>query len=233
VEHCKFTDSKIVDDMVHTVYSGVRFSDCEFSRAFGDAMDLDISEGIVERCWFRDSGNDALDLMTSRVVVLDTILQGSGDKGISVGEDTRLLAIGCRFQGNNIGVESKDGSVAVLYNADLVGNGLALNAYDKNWQYEGGGFTYLYKSRLVDNEKAIEAKKGSAIWVHDTYFDRPLDPDTKRVAIDETVDSDPVVAARIQSMWHFPGERDRLGRFAEKHWARANPARRGAASLGR
>jgi hypothetical protein len=233
VEHCKFADSKIVDDMVHAVYARVRFSDCEFSRAFGDALDLDISEGIVERCLFRDSVNDALDLMTSRVVVLDSTMQGNGDKGISVGEDTRLLAIGCRFEGNHIGVESKDRSVAVLYNADLLGNGLALNAYDKNWQYEGGGFTYLYKSRMLDNEIAIDAAKDSAIWVHDTYIDRPLDPDARRIEADETVDSDPGVTARVRSLWRFPGERDRLGGFAEKYWTRANPAARGAASIPR
>ena len=47
--------------------------------------------GKVIRCVFRNSGNDSLDLMTSKVVVERTALYDSGDKGISVGENTTLL----------------------------------------------------------------------------------------------------------------------------------------------
>lgn len=232
VEFCRFSDNKVVDDMVHAVYSRVRFSDCVFERALFDAMDLDVTEGTIERCEFHNSGNDGLDLMASRVVVLDTLLQGNRDKGISVGEDTKLLAIGCRIIDNIIGVESKDRSVAVLSNVDLQGNGIALHAYDKNWQYEGGGFTYLYNGRILDNDVLIEAKKGSGIWIHDTYMVRPLDPEAKRVELD-SVDNDPTVASRVNSLWRFPGERERMDGFGERFWLHANPSSRGTATVNR
>jgi hypothetical protein len=232
IEFCQFSDNRVVDDMVHAVYSNVRFSDCVFERALFDAMDLDMTEGTIERCEFRNSGNDGLDLMTSRVIVLDTLLQGNRDKGISVGEDTKLLAIGCRILDNIIGVESKDRSVAVLCNVELQGNGLALNAYDKNWQYQGGGFTYLYNGRILDNDRMIESKKGSGIWVHDTYMDRPLDPQAKRVVLDESVDNDPTVSSKVKSLWRFPDERERMEGFGESYWVQMNPRTRGP-SIGR
>jgi len=105
VEHCLFRDSKITDDMVHVVYADIRFSDCTFERSLMDALDVDISDAIIERCHFLDSGNDSIDLMTSNVIVVDTLVENGVDKAVSVGEGSKLLAINDVFKNNVFGVQ--------------------------------------------------------------------------------------------------------------------------------
>ena len=188
LRHCRFQDSKIVDDMVHTVYAKVAFYDCVFERALMDALDMDISEGVVVDCDFRESGNDFLDLMTSKVVVHGTNLVGGGDKGISVGENTTLLCTNSRFIKCNIGIEVKDASRAFVYNSLFDSNGeYAVHSYRKNWRYDDGGHAFVRKSRFVNSIGSIDAEKRSSIEIRDCYLDAIPSEVPKRVVY---VDSD-------------------------------------------
>ena len=135
----RFRKNKVVDDMVHAVYSSIAFVDCTFRRALSDAVDLDICRATLQGCLFEDSGNDAIDLMTTEAVVWDTTLLNNGDKGISTGEGSTLFAVNNRFVGNAIGVQVKDSSDAVLVNTTFEDNALAVDAYKKNWRYGAGG----------------------------------------------------------------------------------------------
>ena len=172
VRHCRFQDSKIVDDMVHTVYAKVGFYDCVFERALMDALDMDISEGVVVNCDFSGSGNDFLDLMSSRVVVHGTNFVRGGDKGISVGEDSTLLCTSSRFIECDIGIEVKDSSQAYVYNALFDGNReYAVHSYRKNWRYDDGGHAVVRKSRFINTIGSIDAEKRSSIEIRDCYLD--------------------------------------------------------------
>jgi len=191
VNHCRFYDNKQVDDMVHAVYSDIRFSDCIFERSHSDAIDLDICKGMIERSRFSDSGNDAIDIMATRAAVLDTLFERSGDKGISVGEGSRCFAVNNQIVDNEIGVQSKDGSVASLFNVTFVKNQIALDAYKKNWRYGAGGKIFLYKGQLLKNQNHISADKHSLIKVYDSYVDHNI-TSTKNILIHPTVDANHV-----------------------------------------
>ncbi|MDH3997429.1 MAG: CotH kinase family protein [Desulfuromonadales bacterium] len=192
INNCRFSNSKLVDDMVHAVYSDVSFNHCEFSQSLSDALDIDISTATLNNCRFNNSGNDALDLMDSQVVVLNSVMQNSGDKGMSVGEGSRLLAINNRLSGNAIGVQVKDGAAAALYNLDFIGNKLALDAYKKNWRYGNGGKVVVDKSHFLANAQGVTADKNSSIHIFDSYF-APLPElnkkQRKRVVLGEWVDN--------------------------------------------
>ncbi|PKL49867.1 MAG: hypothetical protein CVV39_02255 [Planctomycetes bacterium HGW-Planctomycetes-1] len=230
VKHCLFRDNKIFDDMVHSVYSEVYFSNCKFLRAAFDAFDSDIGKSVIENCLFVDSGNDAIDAMTSEVVVINTLLQNSGDKGISVGEKSKVLAINTQFVNNNIGLQSKDDSIAVLCNVDMRDNLQALDAYMKNWRYGRGGDIFLYKGCLVDNKQKITADKKSGIWIYDTYMTSDLTSANANIILDSTVDSKDERKAESPQMWRFPREIDVMKKF-DPYWREADAARRGAAGL--
>lgn len=231
VENCTFRDSKITDDMVHAVYSEVRFSNCLFERSLMDALDIDISDAMIERCHFIQSGNDAIDLMTSTVVVVDTLIENGGDKAVSVGEGAHLLAINNVFRNNVIGVQAKDGSVAALYNIDLEGNGHALDAYKKNWRYDDGGNIYLYKSRIVGNDKMITADKKSRIHVYDSYIDKPVEVTKKSVKLADTVDNNDGEKAREPTLVRNKEEILDMIDFDSSYWERIDPTRRGALNI--
>ena len=174
VKDCLFRDSRVVDDMVHTVYADIRFERTRFENAFADALDLDISEAVIIDSRFNHSGNDAVDLMTTRAHISGSTFVGNGDKGISVGENSHLFAVDNCLIGNLIGVESKDHSIALLFNQTLKDNEIGLHAYRKNWRYGTGGAIFLAKSTVSGSDDPVSAKKESSIHLFDSYLDRPL-----------------------------------------------------------
>lgn len=174
INHCEFKDNKIVDDMVHAVYSKVRVTNNVFSGAFSDALDIDISEAVIIDNVFINSGNDAIDLMTTQAVVADTILKNNGDKGISVGENSQLYAVNNLLEANAIGIQAKDSSSALLFNQSFINNQTAIHAYKKNWRYGAGGMILAAKSQFIDNKLDLEAKKHSRIILFDNYLQSEL-----------------------------------------------------------
>jgi hypothetical protein len=189
VRACPFSDSRVVDDMVHAVYSEVMFSRCKFERALFDALDLDICRATLSDCTFLDGGNDAIDLMSTEAVVARTRMLRSGDKGISVGEGSTLLVLDSRFEECEVGVQVKDSSLAVVHNADFVANKLALDAYKKNWRYAGGGRAVVQRSRFLRNEDQVTADRHSMIRLGDSFFDRIVEAVPERILVDANVDT--------------------------------------------
>jgi hypothetical protein len=106
--------------------------------------------------------------------VVGTTLQNNGDKGISVGEGSQLVAINNTISGNGFGVQSKDSSLALLFNQTLTGNDTALDAYKKNWRYGSGGTILVTKSDIAGNLEGITVGKQSRIKLFDSYIDSEL-----------------------------------------------------------
>jgi hypothetical protein len=231
IDNCRFSDSNIVDDMVHIVYSEVLFKDCIFERSLMDALDIDISKATIENCRFTDSGNDALDLMDSEVAVVDSLFENSGDKGISVGEGSRLFAVNSSLKGNAIGIQVKDGSVASLNNLDFVSNKRALDAYKKNWRYNDGGEIFVHKSHFKDNLEQITADKNSKIHISDSFFRRLPQLKKKRLQLDLTVDMSDERNAKLAVRNNFPTEAKAIQSINPRYKQRIDPTRRGALNL--
>ncbi len=173
ISDCRFSNNHTVDDMVHAVYADIRFERVRFENALSDALDLDISTASISDSYFERSGNDAVDLMTTAAVITGSVFKNNGDKGISVGENSRLYAVNNQLTGNNIGVESKDRSTAILLNQTFTNNKTALHAYKKNWRYGEGGTIFLAKSVVSGGEVSAAAKKRSAIDIFDSYLEIP------------------------------------------------------------
>lgn len=172
IENSEFYDSKLTDDMVHVIYSDVTFKNSKFVRSLSDALDIDISTAVIENCQFINSGNDAVDLMTSDAVVINTTFSNSQDKGISIGEGSRLLAINNTIENNEIGMQSKDTSKAFIYNTAFIGNNKAVDAYHKNWRYSQGGTIYVDKCLMNNNKDNATVGKKSQVVINDCIIDQ-------------------------------------------------------------
>ena len=188
IADCLFRDNQVVDDMVHAVYSDIRFERVQFKNALADALDLDICKAVITDSQFDNSGNDALDLMTTNAVVTGSVFRTSGDKGISVGENSHLFGVDNILVDNQIGVQSKDRSTAILFNQSFENNETALHAYKKNWQYGAGGAMFLAKSMISGGEVMVRAQKQSAIQIFDSFVEGRLDG--KRITWVDTDDND-------------------------------------------
>jgi hypothetical protein len=233
IADCLFRDNHLFDDMVHAVYSDIRFERVTFNNALSDALDLDLSKVVITDSQFADSGNDALDLMTTEAFVSRSVFERSGDKGISVGESSDLFGVNNSLIDNQIGVQSKDGSTAVLFNQSLKNNGIALHAYKKNWQYGTGGTIFLAKSIVSGGEIAARAQKQSQIHLFDSFVGSPLGG--KRVTF---IDTDGEAMRDASSDQYLPDKgsvlaiiEERVERLAKEQpaiWQLVNPNLRGA-----
>ncbi|MCA8975153.1 MAG: CotH kinase family protein [Planctomycetes bacterium] len=172
LEHSQIGVNHIGDDAMHWGYvAEVAIRDCIFDGARSDALDIDISEGmVISNCEFKNSGNDCLDLMASRVEVRQCRFTNSGDKGISVGEGSTLTLKDSRFANCVIGVEIKDGSVAALDGSTVIDAcGTGINLYRKNERFSRGG-------TLQADALNIWNSKGKAV-THDSLSTVPANLD--------------------------------------------------------
>jgi hypothetical protein len=193
-----FRDNHITDDMVHIVYSTVDFINTTFLNANADALDVDISEVKITHCNFKLSGNDAVDLMTSKAFIKDSYFTESSDKGISVGENSLLLAINNKFVKNNIGIQCKDASTSMLNNCLFDSNKHAIDAFKKNWRYDLDEKVYVSKSIFSKNEKMLSAKNRSEIKIYDSFLDNTINKPNKKISFTKCDSSSKKIPKDIQ-----------------------------------
>jgi hypothetical protein len=229
IKDCLFRDNRLVDDMMHTVYSDIHLERVTFRNAFSDALDLDISQAELVDSLFVGSGNDAVDLMTSQVTISGSTFRDNDDKGISVGENSQLVGINNRLTGNTIGIQAKDRSSAILFNQTFINNKTALHAYKKNWRYGEGGTIFLGKSSIVGGDSTAVAMKRSFIQLFDSYA--PGHEDSKRVeliAVDGENDSLATEERLLpESQLTRPPLGEALHKVPQELLRRVDPSRRG------
>ena len=234
VSDSTFRDNELVDDMVHTVYSQVRFERSVFLNALSDALDLDISRAYLEECVFENSGNDGIDLMATNAVIVKSSTSGNKDKGISVGEGSSLVVIDSQFVGNQIGMQVKDGSRAISYNSTFQQNLVALDGYKKNWRYNAGGSIFVYKTAIFGSQTVASADKHSKLWFHDSFIEDVslIDARRRSLYLDSTSDSDEAQHASEEGFWRFKEDEDGEWQVPAGLWEKGNPEVRGHLSTG-
>jgi hypothetical protein len=163
--NCSFGRNHIGDDALHLAYCDNSLIDgCFFHDSQSDAFDIDISsDARILACRFKNIGNDGLDLMTSTAKINDCVFINTGDKGISVGENSSDVEVDdCLFQRCAIGVEVKDRSL-VRFGTNLIRKStVAINLFRKNWRYESGGILDGDIIFAVDCEKNVVSDKYSS-----------------------------------------------------------------------
>lgn len=133
--HSRIVDSQ-GEDGINVIRTQFEFVQSEFGPTVSDAFDGDFVQGTVEGCAFHDVGGDGIDVSGSDVQVRDVRLLNLGDKGISVGEGSRLTARDVTIETAGFGVVSKDLSQTTLDNVTISDVRLAgLAAYIKKPSY--------------------------------------------------------------------------------------------------
>ncbi|MEQ1634046.1 MAG: CotH kinase family protein, partial [Planctomycetota bacterium] len=229
IEDCSFAENREYDDMIHVMYSEVVFDRVTLTGARADALDCDISTVVIQNSAFPRSGNDGVDLMTTHALVLDCTFEGNGDKGISIGEGSRLVGLRNTFRGCNKGMEAKDGSIAWLANCDIRGCKKALNAYKKNWRYDSGGYITVAKSYVGENASLPTADTWSRAELLDCQVKGELVAEYDQEYVDGTstrmrntarlVDCDGGGGPKKRTALPFPSELGMLELLASPAWA--------------
>jgi len=238
IEHCTFAENHRFDDMIHAVYADVVFDHVTLDGARMDALDCDLSTVVIRNSAFVRSGNDGVDLMTTRALVHDCTFTDNGDKGISIGEASSLIALRNRFDGCNKAMEAKDGSIAHAANCEIKHCRKALNSYKKNWRYDSGGRITVHKSVVVDNE-ALPTADG---WSHAELIDCQVNgepvveydqeyvdgkPSTRMRNTARLIECDAGPTPRSAAVLPFPADLGALQGLAGELWKGVRADRRG------
>ncbi|MDH3217316.1 MAG: CotH kinase family protein [Candidatus Krumholzibacteria bacterium] len=168
--NCHFTRNRS-EDALNVVRSRFSIRATVFSKIAADALDADFTEGQIGQTSFVNCANDALDVSGSVVNMEDVVMMKIGDKGISVGENSRLLADRVRIQNAAIAVAGKDMSDLVLKNIEISDGDVGIAVFQKKAEFGGASATvtnlridrvkipYLIEqdSQLTVDEQALAA----------------------------------------------------------------------------
>jgi len=169
-------NNKIYDDALHLVYcKNVSLDNIVIRDAFSDALDIDISDNIlIKNSIFSNPRNDSIDIMESKVLIDSTQIDSSGDKGISVGENSNVLVHNTHLFQNNIGLAVKDGSYAGVFYTDFYNNILQVSGFQKNYKYGDGGKIEIFKSNFHAKNNKIQSDLKSNIFIDDSTFNQKM-----------------------------------------------------------
>ena len=113
-----------------------------FKDNYADQIDLDYTNALISNVQFLntkggDSNGDGLDVSGSRVIVSSTTFNGFRDKGISVGESSKIFVYDSNLSGNLLGAAVKDRSIAYFTRVDFSNNETDIAAYMKKSIFGG------------------------------------------------------------------------------------------------
>ena len=98
---------------------------------------------------FENIGNDAIDVSGSNVEILNIKMSNIGDKGISVGEDSRMKAKNIIIDKSNIGISSKDKSVLEIIDLEVTNSNIGITAFQKKTEFGPGNI--IGEKVLINN----------------------------------------------------------------------------------
>jgi CotH protein len=138
IEGCVFGQNALDTDTLHAAYvDELDLHDTTFSKIPGDAVDLEYSNADVRRLRVVNAGDDALDLMGSRVTLADSMLLGAEGNGISAGEESQVNVQNTLIADCKVGVLAKNAAHVSLSGSVLFRNGTGVRSYQRTVRYAG------------------------------------------------------------------------------------------------
>lgn len=163
LENSTLGGNVVSDDTLHIVYGNATLVRNRFEDCFSDCVDFDYVRGRVEGMVIRNAGNDGIDFMDSTVLLSDVRIEGAGDKGLSVGELSRVTVSDARISGAATAIAVKDASRLTLEEGELSANGIGIDIFKKNWRYGGPGRAKVSRTRFDGNEVDLRVEENGVI----------------------------------------------------------------------
>lgn len=123
------------EDSIHFVRTKGDIESITISKAFSDAIDADFSDLVFSNLIISDAGNDCVDFSAGTYQIIKSEFNNCGDKGLSAGEDSKVVLGNSEIRGALIGIVAKDGSTVAVREANLFDVGVCLAAYKKKQEY--------------------------------------------------------------------------------------------------
>ena len=176
MDGCMFSGN-YSEDALNTVRSRFSLRGIQFDDISSDALDIDFSDGTISDSVLRVIGNDAIDISGSTVTILNIFITATGDKGISVGENSRVQADRIKISDAAIGACSKDMSTLTLNNSTLQDCRIGLAVYKKKPEF-GPATLVAEQLEVVRIDSPWLVEQGSSLTVNK----RSISPSKKKIS---------------------------------------------------
>ena len=153
----------LCEDSVNFIRTKGNISNIIVNNSLSDAVDFDFSEVEIGSLSLNNAKNDCLDFSFGNYSLLKAKISNCEDKGISVGEKSKLTIGDALINNSNIGVASKDSS-QVMINKISINSKTCLASYRKKQEFSGAIIDY---KNLKCSEKQFIAQDGSIIRKND------------------------------------------------------------------
>lgn len=164
IDNSYFSKS-ISDDGINIKYSNVAIYNSVFFNNSGDQIDLDYCNGILENNIFqvdKEFNNkwvtDGLDVSGSKLKIHLNSFYGLSDKGLSIGEKSKVIVLNNKFSENNMASAVKDSSHACFEKNTFINNGLDITGYIKKKMY-GEPIIQLVDTENINTNSKIEIRE--------------------------------------------------------------------------
>ena len=126
------------EDTINIINSSGNIESVNIENSFSDALDVDFSNVSFNKIKISNAINDCVDFSYGDYILKNLELKNCGDKGLSIGEKSKVDLENINIQIANIGVATKDSSVLNLKDASISNSNTCISAYKKKQEFMGG-----------------------------------------------------------------------------------------------
>lgn len=148
-------ENTVCEDAINFINSRGSIESIKVKNSFSDSVDMDFSNLKIKKIDIRNSLNDCLDLSFGKYQIDTLIVKNCGDKGVSVGENSKLDINFLMAEKTKMAVVSKDSSFVTLKEANIKNSDICFAAYRKKQEFSGGKI--VIKDYNCDKEKIYKS----------------------------------------------------------------------------
>ena len=156
------------EDAINFIDSKISLKNISLENIQSDAIDIDFGLIKFKGITCLDIQNDCLDISGSNVKGSLLIIDGSYDKGLSVGENSNVRITDLIVKNSKIGFAVKDGSSVYLENISSKNNKYDLAVFNKKQEYAAPS---LKIKNFINKEKKILQSKNSKLIIDNVIFE--------------------------------------------------------------
>jgi hypothetical protein len=138
ITNCQFIGNRCEDAINLFRVDDYTIDKSLFKDTKSDAFDADFANGKLTNSTFINCGNDAIDVSGSVVEIDNIFIRGTGDKGLSGGENSQVNARHIDIKYSEISIASKDKTELTISNVKLDSCGVGFTAYVKKPEFGAG-----------------------------------------------------------------------------------------------
>ncbi len=127
----------ICEDSINIKNSSGIINKIQIDNSYFDALDLDFSKIKINDLKVHNAKNDCIDFSFGEYEIINANLKNCGDKGLSVGERSKLNMHNGVIMYSNIGIASKDDAITNVKNVAMNNMNICLAAYNKKKEFKG------------------------------------------------------------------------------------------------